>query len=96
MAAIQEKMPVQEIIALCEALTAKSKSKMGERHWIFDFVLSYDSIEKKWEAIVVDYIIQEDGTLDGRYEVESVTAATLEEAIAQLLKSKELERRLKD
>lgn len=93
MITIQEKIPVQEIVNLCEALNAKSKAKMGNRHWTHDFFLTYESEEKQWRAVIANWI---DGEINGSYMIEEAVSTTPEEAIAQLLKSEELERKLKE
>lgn len=88
-------MPIQEIVALCEALNAESRIKMGERCWTHEFFLIYESKEKQWRAAIINYILQVNGEINGSYEIaEAVSPNTPEEAIAQLMKSKEIERRL--
>lgn len=96
MITIQEKIPVQEIVNLCEALNAKSKAKMGNRHWTHDFFLTYESEEKQWRAVIANWIVSVDGEINGSYMIEEAVSTTPEEAIAQLLKSEELERKLKE
>jgi hypothetical protein len=87
-------LPIQEIVVLCEALNAKSRIKMGEQCWTHEFFLIYESKEKQWRAVITNYIIQVDGEINGSYEVAEAAAESLKEAIAELMKSKEIERRL--
>ena len=67
---------------------------MGERCWTHDFFLIYESKEKQWRAVITNYIIKVDGKIDGSYEVAEAAAESLKEAIAQLMKSEEIKRRL--